>query len=143
MEWTTWLSTAVGLLLLVAVATSLLLVNRISTPWSALIAVLRAAAQLAVLSLILSGIIESPTLVAVALVVMYVAAVFTAARRAHAGRRQLAALAVSMAAGNLVVLAIVFSTGAIEFSPRFVLAVGGIVIGNTMTIGGLTARQFR
>lgn len=48
-----------------------------------------------------------------------------------------------MLLGPLVVMAIVFVTGAIEFSPRYVLAIGGIVIGNTMTIAILTQRVFR
>ena len=39
-------------------------------------------------------------------------------------------------------MSIVFVTGAIEFSPRYVLAIGGIVIGNTMTIAILTQRVF-
>ena len=144
MEWTTsWLPTAVALIVLAAIATSLLLINRIRTPWSALIAIVRAAVQLAALSLILSGIINSPVLVGVGLGVMYLAAVLTSARRTRADRRQLGALAASMAAGNLVVLTVVFATGAIEFSPRFVLAIGGIVIGNTMSIASVTGRVFR
>lgn len=137
-----WLPTAAALLLLAAIATTLLLVNRIPTPWSALVAVLRAAAQLALLSLILTGIIESPVLVGVGLVVMYAAAVLTSARRIRADRGKIAALAISMATGNVVVLAIVFGAGAIEFSPRYVLAVGGIVIGNTMTIASIAGRIF-
>ena len=142
MEWS-WISTAAALLLLAAIATTLLLVNHIPTPWSALIAIVRAIVQLAVLSLILTGIIDSPLLVGLGLAVMYVAAVFTSARRTDSDRRQLAALALSMATGIIAVLGIVFATGAIEFSPRYVLAVGGIVIGNTMTIASLTARAFR
>jgi putative ABC transport system permease protein len=141
MDWT-WIATAVAVALLAAVATTVLLVNRIPTPWSALIAILRAIAQLAVLSLILVGIIDSPLLVGLALGVMYVAAVFTSSRRAPGGRRQLGALALSMAAGIVVVLGIVFATGAIEISPRYVLAVGGIVIGNAMTIATLATRAF-
>jgi putative ABC transport system permease protein len=41
-----------------------------------------------------------------------------------------------------VTLAVVFGTGAIEFTPRYVLAVGGIVIGNSMTIAVLAGRRF-
>jgi putative ABC transport system permease protein len=37
---------------------------------------------------------------------------------------------------------VVFSTGTIDFTPRYVLAIGGIVIGNAMTIATLTGRRF-
>ncbi|TPX05233.1 ABC transporter permease, partial [Schumannella luteola] len=37
----------------------------------------------------------------------------------------------------------VFATGAVELSPRYTLAIGGIIIGNTMTIAILTRRLFR
>jgi putative ABC transport system permease protein len=47
-----------------------------------------------------------------------------------------------MAAGITVTLAVVFGTGAIEFTPRYVLAVGGIVIGNCMSIAVLAGRRF-
>jgi putative ABC transport system permease protein len=48
-----------------------------------------------------------------------------------------------MLLGPLAVMAIVFVTGAIQFSPRYALAIGGIVIGNTMTVAILTERVFR
>lgn len=42
----------------------------------------------------------------------------------------------------LVTLAIVFATGAIEFAPRYALAIGGIVIGNAMAITTIAGRTF-
>jgi putative ABC transport system permease protein len=47
-----------------------------------------------------------------------------------------------MAAGIVVTLAVVFTTGAIEFEPRYVLAVAGIVIGNCMSIAVLAGHRF-
>ena len=41
-----------------------------------------------------------------------------------------------------ITLVIVFATGAIEFTPRYALAIGGIVIGNAMTIATLASRRF-
>jgi putative ABC transport system permease protein len=38
-------------------------------------------------------------------------------------------------------VAVIFSTGAVEFSPRYVLAVGGIVVGNAMTVCTLMGRS--
>ncbi|CAN5354375.1 ABC transporter permease [soil metagenome] len=135
-----WIGTAVALLLLAAIATLGLTGFRVAQPRAALFALLRAVLQLGALSLVLTGILKDPLWVGIGLGVMFVAAVGTAARRS---RSALLPLAASMLLGPLVVMTIVFLTGAIEFSPRYVLAIGGIVIGNTMTIAILTQRVFR
>lgn len=135
-----WIGTAVALLLLAAIATIGLTGFRIAQPRAALLALGRAVLQLGALSLVLTGILKDPLWVGVGLAVMFVAAVGTAARRSRSPRLPLAA---SMLLGPLIAMTIVFLTGAIEFSPRYVLAIGGIVIGNTMTIAILTQRVFR
>jgi putative ABC transport system permease protein len=137
-----WIGTAVALLLLAAIATVGLTAFRIRQPRAALFALGRAILQLGALSLVLTGILKDPLWVGLGLGVMFVAAVFTAARRARAPRAELLPLGLSMLVGPLAVMAIVFITGAIEFSPRYVLAIGGIVIGNTMTIAILSQRVF-
>jgi len=137
---TPWIATAVALVLLASIASVGLGVFRIPEPRAATFALVRAALQLGVLSVILTGIVSDPLWVGVGLFVMYAAAVATAVRRVGGS---VSALALSMALGPLTVMAIVFVTGAIEFSPRYVLAIGGIVIGNTMTIAILTQRIFR
>ncbi len=137
-----WVPTLVALVLLAAIATTGLAVFRTSQPLAALSALARAVLQLAALSLVLTGILRDPLWVGVGLVVMFVAAVATVARRIRATAKQVVSLGVAMLVGNVVVLVIVLATGAIEFSPRYVLAIGGIVVGNTMTIATLTARIF-
>ena len=137
---TPWIATAVALVLLASIASVGLGVFHIPEPRAAAFALVRAALQLGVLSVILTGIVSDPLWVGVGLFVMYAAAVATATRRVGGS---VSALALSMALGPLTVMAIVFVTGAIEFSPRYVLAIGGIVIGNTMTIAILTQRIFR
>ena len=139
----TWIATGVAVLLLVAIASTGLVTFRIPNPSAAATALGRAIIQLAALSLVLTGILKDPLWVGVGLAVMFTAATFTAARRSHTGIRGSAALGVAMLLGPVAVMTIVFATGAIEFSPRYVLAIGGIVIGNTMTIAILTQRVFR
>ena len=138
-----WLPTAIAVVLLVAVATAGLVVAGITRPWSAVGAIGRAIVQLGALSLVLAGILHDPLWVGIGLAVMFAAAVFTAARRARASRHDLLPLAAAMLAGPIAVMVVVFATGAIEFSPRYALAIGGIVIGNTMTIAIVTQRIFR
>lgn len=138
-----WLPTAVAVVLLAGIATAGLIAFRVPRPWAMLGAIGRAIVQLTALSLVLAGILHDPLWVSIGLVVMFAAAVFTAARRARAPARETVALGLAMLAGPLTVMAVVFVTGAIEFSPRYALAIGGIVIGNTMTIAIITQRIFR
>ncbi|MEO5534214.1 MAG: ABC transporter permease [Pseudolysinimonas sp.] len=138
-----WIPTAIALVVLVAIGTAALTLGRIRSPWMFAAAMARAVVQLAALSLVLTGIIQSPLWVGVGLGVMFIAAVGTAAGRSRAGWRGLPRLAAAMVAGPLLVGVIAFGFGAIEFSPRYVLALGGIVIGNTMTIAVLSGRVFR
>jgi putative ABC transport system permease protein len=107
-----------------------------------LLAILRGAAQLAVISLILTGVIRDPRWVAAALLVMFGVATATATRRLGWSGRHLLLVAGAMAAGILVTLAVVFATGSIGFTARYALAIGGIVIGNSMSIATLAGRRF-
>ena len=106
------------------------------------LAILRGAAQLAVISFVLSGVITSPVFVTAALLIMFTVAAATAARRIGWSWRRLGLVSASMAAGIAATLAIIFVTGAIPFTPRYALAIGGIVIGNAMTIATLAGLRF-
>lgn len=135
-----WLPTVAAIVLLAGIAFGGLAAFRIPAPHEVIVAVARAALQLAALSLVLSGVITHPLWVGLGLVVMFAAAVFTSARRTRGMGAPIALLASSMALGPCVAMAIVFGTGALAFEPRYLLAVGGIVVGNTMTIATLTLR---
>ncbi|GAB5077352.1 ABC transporter permease [Arthrobacter sp. AD-310] len=136
------LPTLVALALLVALTVAVLWGARTPSFLDPAVAILRGAAQLAAISLVLGGIITDPLWVAAALLVMFAVAVATAARRLGWSWRLFGVVGMTMALGVLVTLAVVFGTGAIEFSPRYVLAVGGIVIGNCMAIAVLAGRRF-
>lgn len=137
------LATAVAVAILATIAATALAIMRVPNVWAPVTAIARALVQLALLALVLAGIIDDPIWVAVALIVMMLAAISTAARRAGAGWVGVARLAASMTLGPLVVLAVAFGTGATELSPRYALAIGGIIIGNTMSITILAQRLFR
>ena len=122
--------------------TVVLWVFRAPHRWSPALAILRGAAQLAAISLILSRVITSAAWVTLALLVMFSVAAVTAARRLHWSWGHLGLVSGAMSAGVLATLGIVFATGAIELSPRYALAIGGIVIGNAMTTATLAGRRF-
>ncbi|MFF1572713.1 ABC transporter permease [Leifsonia sp. NPDC058292] len=134
--------TIVGVLVLAALATAVLALYRVPHRWSPLLAVLRGAVQLAAISLILAGVITSPVWVGVALAVMFCVAATTATRRVGWSREHAVMMASAMALGIAVTLTVVFVSGAIEFSARYVLAIGGIVVGNAMSIATLAGRRF-
>ena len=138
-----WISTVIAVVVLAAIATTALSAMRVPAPWAGVWALARAALQLALLSLVLAGIIDNPILVGLGLLVMLIAAIWTAARRARIPWRGVAPLALAMFLGPLTVMIVAFSTGALEFTPRYALAIGGIIIGNTMTVAILTERLYR
>lgn len=134
------LPTVLGVLALSAVTVGVRAAFRAPHPWSPALAILRGVLQLAAVSLVLSGVIRNPWLVAGALLVMFGVAAVTAGRRLGGSGVPLAALA--MAAGVGVALTLVFVTGALAFTSRYALAIGGIVIGNAMTATTLAGRRF-
>ncbi|MCU1473536.1 ABC transporter permease [Amnibacterium sp.] len=136
------LPTLLGVAVLALVTLAVLTSTGAPERFGPLLAILRGAAQLAVISLILTGVIRDPRWVAAALLVMFGVATITATRRLGWSRRHLLLVAGAMAAGIVVALVVVFATGSIVFSARYALAIGGIVIGNSMSIATLAGRRF-
>lgn len=132
----------VGVVVLAAITAILLRGTRVPHPFAPAAAVLRGAIQLAVISLVLSGVISSLAWVAVALVVMFVVAALTATRRLGWSRGHAGLVMGAMGTGVVVTLTVVFATGAVELSGRYLLALGGIIIGNSMSIATLAGRRF-
>lgn len=133
--------TLIGVLILSGIATAILVAYRVPHQFAPALAILRGVLQLAAISVILSGVISSRAWVGVALAVMFVVAAATATRRIGWTRPHALLISSAMFAGITVTLGVVFLSGALEFSARYLLAIGGIVIGNTMMIATLTGRN--
>jgi putative ABC transport system permease protein len=143
MVWAAGLLPSVsGIAILILVATAVLAAYRVPHRWAPALAIVRGTVQLAIISFVLAGVISSPLWVTVALLVMFSVASSTATHRVGWSWPHAIMMFSSMALGIVVTLGIVFATGAIEFAPRYALAIGGIVIGNSMTIATLTGRRF-
>lgn len=104
------------------------------------LAVLRGSVQLTLLSLVLSGIISATHWVVAFLGAMFAVAVFTASGRLGRNARTVTATAAAMASGVLLSAGIVFGSGAVPLTGRYLLAVGGILIGGAMTVATVTGR---
>ncbi|MEY9952209.1 ABC transporter permease [Leifsonia sp. EB34] len=134
--------TLLGVSVLALLATAVLGAYRVPHRWAPALAILRGAAQLAIISVVLAGVITDPVWVALALLVMFGVAAATATRRIGWSAEHALMMGASMFTGVVVAFSVVFLTGAIEFSSRYALAIGGIVIGNSMSIATLAGRRF-
>ncbi|MCL2091064.1 MAG: ABC transporter permease [Micrococcales bacterium] len=131
-----------GVSALVGIAVAVLGTARVPVCWAPATAVARGALQLALVALVLHQAITDARLVAAALTVMFVVATLTASRRLGGGVRRTVTVAGATGVGVVVALGVVFATGALAATARYVLALGGIVIGNAMTFATLTGRRF-
>ncbi|XVX19188.1 ABC transporter permease [Actinomycetota bacterium] len=131
---------AIALVLLLAIALTAHRVAGTGLELSAVTAALRATLQLGVVSLVIAAVVRNVWLSLLFSLVMFVAGVFTTAKRIDApGSRPWAAVA--MAAGILPVVAVVLATRTIPFEGIALIPVLGIIIGNAMTGHTLVGRR--
>ena len=105
-------------------------------------AILRAVVQLTAVAILLRGILAVPWTVLAFVVLMLSTASWTAAGRLAElwhGRRTAVA---GVLLGAVVTLVVIFALRLVDFQVRYVVAVGGIIIGNAMTAATLAGRNF-
>ncbi|MFV0309766.1 MAG: ABC transporter permease [Desertimonas sp.] len=129
---------ALALLVTMAVAASRL--GRVGIERDVVAAALRAGAQLAGVALIIGAVLGHRWASLVFAVAMFVVAVVTAGGRID-GRRHWPWIAVSIAAGVIPVLTVVFGTSSASFTGASIVAISGIIIGGTMTAMTLAGRR--
>lgn len=135
------LTTALTVLLLTGITFAIVARLGVQQPWLQPWAIVRACVQLGVLSLLLTGIITDALWVAVFLVVMTIAATWVVVSRLRRGWRSVPVIAATIVVSAAIPIAVILSTSAVEFTTRYVLALAGIVIGNTMTVTTLMGRN--
>jgi putative ABC transport system permease protein len=110
--------------------------------WFPLWALGRAVVQLTVIALLLRGILDVPGTVVAFVVLMLTTASLTAMARVRELWHGRLAAVVGVVAGALVTLVVVFGLRLVDLEVRYVVAVGGIVIGNSMSAATLAGRNF-
>lgn len=122
-------------LALVALAAGVSLVRGVGLEGDLAVAVLRSFLQLTAIGFVIQAIFDSDSLwlVAALLAVMVAFGTVTALRRASAVPAAFGPIAVSLAAAAVVTLGLVIGLGVFEPEPRYLVPVGGMVIGNAMT----------
>lgn len=104
--------------------------------------IVRASVQLTVVALLLRGILTVPWTVAGFVVLMLTTASVTSMGRIRGLWRGRLAAVVGVLAGALLTLALIFALRLVDFQVRYLVAVGGIIIGNAMTAATLSGRNF-
>ena len=103
-------------------------------------AALRAVLQLAVVSVIITAVLGNLAWSAVFAVLMFAVAVFTSSSRIGS-RRAWPWVAISLAAGVVPVLTVIFLSGAVPLNGPSLVPMAGIIIGGAMTANSLTGRR--
>jgi putative ABC transport system permease protein len=110
--------------------------------WFPLWALGRAVVQLSVIALLLRGILDVPGTVVAFVVLMLTTASLTAMSRIRELWHGKRAAVLGVLAGGLATLVVVFGLRLVDLQARYVVAVGGIVIGNSMSAATLAGRNF-
>ncbi len=105
-------------------------------------AILRAAVQLSIVALLLRGVLAVPWTAAAFVLLMLTTASLTAMGRTHDLWHGREAAVIGVAAGALVSLGAIFALQLADLEARYVVATGGIVIGNAMSAATLSGRNF-
>lgn len=120
---------------LVALAIAVSLWRRSELENDIAIAVVRSAVQLIAIGYVIQAIFDEDSLVLVfaLIAVMVVFGAFTARRRAKKVPHALVPLVVALGVAAAATLGLVIALGVFEPTPRYLVPVGGMVVGNSMT----------
>jgi putative ABC transport system permease protein len=132
-----------GTLVLVAIAIAASRWRHADVEEDIAIAVVRSFVQLTAVGYVIKAIFDSDSLwlVVALLAFMVVFGAWTARGRARAVPRAFVPLLVALATAAAATLAIVLALGVFEPKPRFMVPVGGMVIGNAMTAAAVALNR--
>jgi len=105
-------------------------------------AIVRAVVQLSVIAVLLRGILSVPWTVLGFVALMLTTASWTSMGRLSELWRGRRAAACGVLSGALVTLIAIFGLHLVDLQVRYLVAVGGIIIGNSMTAATLSGRNF-
>jgi putative ABC transport system permease protein len=133
----------IGSLALVAVAAGVSRWRRADLEQDLGIAVLRSFLQLTAVGYVIQAIFDADSLLLVVLMltVMVAFGSWTARSRARAVPGALPAIALALSAAAVTTLGLVLALGVFEAEPRYLVPVGGMVIGNAMTAAAVSLNR--
>ena len=110
--------------------------------WLPVWAIVRAAVQLSVIALVLRGVLAAPWTVLAFVALMMSTAAYTSVGRIRELWHGRQAAVAGVVAGSLASLGLVLALGLVSLEARYVVAIGGILVGNTMSAATLSGRNF-
>ncbi|MQA74772.1 MAG: iron export ABC transporter permease subunit FetB [Solirubrobacterales bacterium] len=130
-------------LVLVALAVAVSAWRRTGLEGDIGIAVVRSAIQLIAIGYVIQAIFDEDSLwlVFALIAVMVVFGAFTARRRARRVPGALWPLLIALAVAGATTLALVVALGVFEATPRYLVPVGGMVVGNSMTAAAVALNR--
>lgn len=131
-----------GIAVLVVVTMAVLRLAEVGLGWLPVVAIVRAIVQLALVALLLAGALTAWWSAAAFIGLMLTTASVTSLRRARDLRRGPLGAVVGVIVGALVTLGLVLLLGLVDLQFERVIAIAGIVSGNSMTIATLSMRRF-
>jgi putative ABC transport system permease protein len=128
---------------LVALAAAVSFWRRAELEQDLAVAVLRSFVQLTAIGYVIQAIFDSDSLwlVAALLAVMVGFGAFTARSRARTVPGALGPLVLSLSAAAAITLGLVLALGVFEAEPRYLVPVGGMVVGNSMTAAAVALNR--
>jgi putative ABC transport system permease protein len=132
---------ALVLVLLVALAVAASAAGRLGVGRQQVTAAVRAVVQLAVVSTVIAATLRSLWWSLAFVLLMYVVATATSARRVRVPGGQVGWIGLAIAAGAVPVIGLALGSGVIPFNGAGIIPIAGIVIGNAMTAATLTGRR--
>jgi putative ABC transport system permease protein len=132
---------AIGVVALLALTYAALRIGDVRLGRGPLFAIARGSIQLAAVGLALHGALTRPWAVGLAVAVMMTTATWTAGSRIRALAGARGATVTACVTGAGLALGTVFVLRVLPFQSRYVVALSGIVIGNTMTGATLAGRH--
>ncbi|HSV38342.1 MAG TPA: ABC transporter permease [Nocardioidaceae bacterium] len=131
----------VVLVVLVGIAATTSRVAEIGVERDQITAAVRAVAQLAVVALVLTAVLDQLGLTFAFVALMFVVATATSTRRVGVRPAEARWIAAAIAAGAVPVVGLVLASGVIPFNGVGIIPIAGIVIGNAMTAATLSGRR--
>lgn len=127
----------------VAMAVALSFTQRLGVEGEMMYAIARSFLQLSVIGFVLHFIFSqhNPVLIVLAYLFMVTVAGHTAGRRARRVPRGSYIAGVSILAGTAVTMAVLVVLNVFPFTPRYIIPVAGMMVGNAMTVTGVTMKK--
>lgn len=140
-----WLPRIFGSLALVGLAIAISRWQKVDLEKDMLVAVGRAFIQLIAIGYALDLIFSAQSLFWILLVVVIMVSVagYTAGRRGQGIPRSKSIAAASVGIGAALTLGLLLVLQVFPFAPRFIIPIGGMIVGNAMTVTGLVMARLR